>query len=503
MTHERIMHEHIDAAAARGSNRNAVLRRIGWPIALLAAGVLLAIGSTAEAQSAGQPAYVTNVSSPIAVSVELGKAEVMAAPGPGATVFIANPDVADVQTPDSKRVVIFGKKSGETSAYIFTAGGGMASYAITVRRPAGDVAQALRTQVPGAKVEVARGPAGMTVSGRAASPAQAEALKAVAQQYLEDKEHLNFAVGVDGSTQVNLQVRVAEVSRQVTKNLGFNWNALFNNGTVAVGLLTGREPTTALSTGVFDFGQFVRDTSQNALDSIGVGYKNGPVNMSALIDALQSNGMITILAEPNLTAISGATASFLDGGEIPIPISQGLNQITIEWKKFGVSVDFTPTVLNANRISVRVRPEVSELSNVGAVVINGLSVPSLTVRRAETTVELGSGESFAIAGLFQNNMSDLVQQYPGLGAMPILGPLFRSSSFTRNESELVIIVTPYIVRPVARPSDLHAPTEAAIYSNDLERMLLGRVTPVEAPATVADGSPHLTGPAGFMLEEQP
>jgi pilus assembly protein CpaC len=496
MTRERIMHEDTDTAVARGSTRSAAWRRWGgWPFALLAA-MLLAAGSAAAVEPAGPSAYVTNVSPSIAVTVEVGKAEVLAAPGPGATVFIASPDIADVQTPDSKRVLIFGKKPGETSAYIFTAGGGMASYAITVRRPAGDVAGALRTQAPGAKVEVSRGPGGMTVSGRVNSPAEAEALKAVAQQYLGEKEKLNFAVDVDSATQVNLQVRVAEVSRTITNNLGFNWNAVFNNGAVAVGVLTGREPVTA-------FGQFIRDSSQNQLDSVGVGYKNGPVNMSALIDALQVNGLITILAEPNLTAISGATASFLDGGEIPIPVSGGLNQVTIEWKKFGVSVDFTPTVLNSNRISVRVRPEVSELSTVGAVVINGYSVPSLTVRRAETTVELGSGESFAIAGLFQNNMSDMVQRYPGLGDLPVLGALFRSSNFVRNQSELVIIVTPYIVRPVARPSDLHLPTEAITYSNDLERILMGRVDAADAQTTAADGHPHLTGPAGFMLEAQP
>jgi pilus assembly protein CpaC len=495
MTRERIMHENTDTAVARGSTWSAAWRRWGgWPFALAAA-MLLAAGSAAAVEPAGPSAYVTNVSPSIAVTVEVGKAEVLAAPGPGATVFIASPDIADVQTPDAKRVLIFGKKPGETSAYVFTVGGAMTSYAITVHRP-GDVAGALRTQVPGATVEVSRGPGGMTVSGRANSPAQAEALKAVAQQYLGEKEKLNFAVDVDSATQVNLQVRVAEVSRSITNNLGFNWNAVFNNGTIAAGVLTGRAPTTA-------FGQFVRDTSQNLLDSIGIGYQNGPVNVSALVDALQVNGLITILAEPNLTAISGSTASFLDGGEIPIPVSGGLNQVTIEWKKFGVSVDFTPTVLNSNRISVRVRPEVSELSTVGALVINGYSIPAIAVRRAETTVELGSGESFAIAGLFQNNMSDVVQRYPGLGDLPVLGALFRSSNFVRNQSELVIIVTPYIVRPVARPGDLHLPTEAIAYSNDLERILLGRVDAAAALTTAADGHPHLTGPAGFMLEAQP
>ncbi len=226
------------------------------------------------------------------------------------------------------------------------------------------------------------------------------------------------------------------------------------------------------------------------------------MNVSALIDALQTEGLVTILAEPNLTAISGETANFLAGGEFPVPVSQGLQQVTIEWKRFGVSIDFTPTVLDANRLSIKVRPEVSELTTVGAVTVNNIQIPGLAVRRADTTVELASGQSFAIAGLFQNNVTTDVQRVPWLGDVPILGALFRSDSFQRNESELVIIVTPYIVQPAERTSDLKLPSEGIAYTSDLERMLLGRLTNAKNPPEPTGASaPHLSGAAGFIWEQ--
>jgi pilus assembly protein CpaC len=229
------------------------------------------------------------------------------------------------------------------------------------------------------------------------------------------------------------------------------------------------------------------------------------MNVSGLIDALEQEGLVTVLAEPNLTALSGETATFLSGGEFPVPVPQGLQEITIEWKRFGVSVEFTPTVLDPNRLSIKVKPEVSELTDTGSVVINGTQIPALAVRRAETTVELASGQSFAIAGLFQNNGSNQLQQLPWLGDLPVLGALFRSTRFQHSESELVIIVTPYIVQPTAKTSDLRVPTEGLVFASDLERVLLGRLTTAHAgPGGSGAGAetPHLTGAAGFMLERQ-
>jgi pilus assembly protein CpaC len=465
----------------------------------------------------GAPAK--EVAAQVPVVVEVDKAVMIELAEPANSVLVANPEVADVQVPrthGATKFAIFGKKAGSTTVFVLGQSGQLTGYAVTVPRQVSEIAAALKKEVPTATVDVSSAPNGVTVSGTAASPLDAQRLKATARQFLGDKDSLDFNVVVAAATQVNLRVRVAEVSRSADKQFGLNWSAISNNGNIAFGLLTGRAPLATVTNAVTGaststFGNF--SPSPNNFDSVGVGYqsKGGSVNASGLIDALEQEGLITVLAEPNLTAASGETASFLAGGEFPVPVPQGLQQITIEWKKFGVSVDFTPTVLDANRLSIRVRPEVSELTATGSVVINGTTIPGLAVRRAETTVELASGQSFAIAGLFQNNTSNQVQQLPWLGNIPVLGTLFRSSSFQRNESELVIIVTPYVVEPVAHTSDLHLPTEDVVFASDLEQILLGRLTSGRPPAgtsappatsTSPSQTPpaHLTGPAGFMLE---
>jgi len=210
-----------------------------------------------------------------------------------------------------------------------------------------------------------------------------------------------------------------------------------------------------------------------------------------------------VLAEPNLTALSGETASFLAGGEFPVPIDNDNDGLTIEFKAFGISLAFTPTVLSAERISLRVRPEVSDISEKGAININGLVIPALATRRAETTVELGSGQSFAIGGLLSTNIENAVSKFPGLGDLPVLGTLFRSQRFRSNETELVILVTPYLVRPVDEPV-LAAPTDGYRAPTDIERILEGRLH--SARLNPGRGGPigpegqHLTGPIGFVLE---
>ena len=226
--------------------------------------------------------------------------------------------------------------------------------------------------------------------------------------------------------------------------------------------------------------------------------------MNGIVDALEREGLINVLAEPNLTALSGETASFLAGGEFPVPVGQDdNNNIEIQFKQFGVSLAFTPTVLSAGRISMRVRPEVSDLSDKGAIKLNDLVIPALSTRRAETTVELGSGQSFAIGGLISNSTRNNLDKVPGLGDVPVLGPLFRSTRFQRSESELVIIVTPYLVAPVGG-ARLATPRDGLEDPSDLQRLIEGRlarrsVAPGQEPAASA-GNRRLVGPAGFMLD---
>jgi pilus assembly protein CpaC len=468
------------------------------PVAILAiAAASAAPASRLEVRPVMIPAEASIVQNG-QVSVEIGKAQMLILPEPAKTVFVANPDVADVQVTDHRRIAVYGRKAGATTVHITSISGKVTSYTVNVDRAASTVTQAIRAQAPSGDLRVTSAPGGLTINGLVATPREAEAVKATAQQFVTDKDSVNLNVGVVGGTQVNIQVRVAEVSRSVTRNFGFNWNSLINNGSSAFGFAFGRQILSDSG-----FASFTRDSTVSPSGSIGLGFhsKGGSANISAVIDALQSEGLISILAEPNLTATSGETASFLAGGEFPVPIAQTRDAITVEWKKFGVSLDFTPTVLDSGRISVKVRPEVSEISDKGSVTINNIRIPGIVVRRADTTVELASGESFAIAGLYQNNGTTNVQQYPWLGDIPILGSLFRSSSFTHDQSELVIIVTPYIVRPVTRTAELHTPNDGLTFANELEQVVYGK-TGSKAAAAAGPGQPHLAGPAGFMLEEK-
>jgi pilus assembly protein CpaC len=270
---------------------------------------------------------------------------------------------------------------------------------------------------------------------------------------------------------VTLRVRIAEISREVVQNLGIDWQSL---GNIAV---SGTLSPLALRSG-------------------------GAVNFNGVIDALARDNLARILAEPNLTVMSGQPASFLVGGEFPIPVGQQNGQITLEFKKFGITLAFLPTVFNDGRINLHVSPEVSQLSNQGAVQLSAgnssLQIPALTVRRAETTVELGSGQTFAIAGLLQDEITQDVSRLPFLGDIPLLGTLFRSDSYRRKETELVILVTPIVVRPVNDIASLHLPTEGYSPPNDLERVLYGRQ--VGRSQTRLPSRMRIPGDAGFIVQ---
>jgi pilus assembly protein CpaC len=435
---------------------------------------------------------------PITVDVSQGKLVTLATPA--ATVFIADPTIADVQVPMPTRVFVLGRKAGHTTLYALGADGQQIAAMEVEVRNAGDAAQKAIGRDPGARDIQARSTnSGLALEGSARDPAAAYRANQIANSFQKEGEGLDDRVKIKSSAQVTIRVRIAEVSRSVTKELGFNWNALLSTGAFQFGLVTGRTPFT---TGNL----FVPDPT--GAGSLLARARTSRVNFDAVIDALSQDGLISILAEPNLTALSGEKASFLAGGEFPIPVAQYQNAITIEFKQYGVSLDFVPTVLSSNHISMRVRPEVSELTTNGAITLNGIQIPGLQVRRADTTIELGSGESFAIGGLLQNNTNTTVSRYPGLGDIPVLGALFRSSNFTRNESELIIIVTPYIVQPIGDPKSIRLPTDGLRPASDLERMLLGRIAGVTTGSRASDSQitvqqlsgPRLQGDAGFELE---
>jgi pilus assembly protein CpaC len=471
------------AAAAAGTKRHH----------LLALGLALLVGLAAS-PAGGQSAAET-IATQGSLTLEVSKGRVIRLPRPAATVFVADPEIADVQAQSPSIVYLFGRKAGSTSLYAVDENDQvLLRTAVVVDHNLTGLRLAVEQLLPGSRVSVSTVDGGIIVDGLVDSPVQAQELRELAERYLGDKESLLDRVRVAAPTQVNLRVRVAEVSREVLKEFGINWEAMFENGNFLFGLVSGRAVTDNL-------GNFLR--SPTGANSAFGRYQSGNDVVNTAIDALAEEGLVNVLAEPNLTALSGETASFLAGGEFPIPIDNNNNGLTIQFKEFGISLAFTPTVLNASRISLRVRPEVSDLTDKGAITINGLVIPALATRKAETTVELASGQSFAIGGLLSSDIDTKVSKYPGLGDLPVLGTLFRSQRFKRDETELVIMVTPYLVRPVDQPV-LAAPTDGYKAPSDIERILEGRLHSAQlAPGRGGPLGPQgqrLAGPAGFVLE---
>ncbi|WP_126173714.1 type II and III secretion system protein family protein [Altericroceibacterium xinjiangense] len=413
----------------------------------LAAAILLA---TAAAQSV-HPAAAQEVVSTRGAQMRLpvGAGRLIRLSRPAASVFVADSDVADVHVRSPTLIYVMPKAPGSTALFAIDAAERVVlGTDIVVGFDEERLATTIRQYAPDSRVTVSSLGDALVLSGEVPSAAAGEEILRMASRLIgagEDREaRLINRLTLTVSNQVNLRVRVAEVSREAGQALGFNWNAIGNIGNLAAGFATG--------------GPLPPETS----GTIYGGFQSTDVQVDLLIDALERQGLVTVLAEPNLTARSGEPASFLAGGEYPIPVPQGLNQITIEYKRYGVSLSFVATVLDADRISLDVRPEVSQLSSDGAITLNGITVPALTTRWAETTVELGSGQSFAIAGLLQNTTGREVERLPGLGDLPVLGQLFRSTRFQQKKTELVIIVTPYLVRPVSQP----LPTPVDLLEND-------------------------------------
>ncbi len=431
---------------------------------------------------AGAPAHAVNAAAqpaPVPLEIVVGQGVTLPLPGNAVSAMVARPEVADVQVPVPQLLFIFGKTPGRSTVQAVAAGGRLlASVDVTVvpdiARLRGDFAD-----IPGARASMSGG--ALLLEGNVASPADAARAFALALALVGSKPELVVnQLRVTQSTQVNLRVRVAEVSRTLAREIGFNFDIFGAVGGFNLGVATGRSIVGAS-------GDLLR--SSTGASSFGLTRRTDSLDMNAVIDALQEDGLVTVLVEPNLTARSGETASFLSGGEFPIPVSQTLNAIVVEFKRFGVALDFTPTVLDGGRIALKVRPEVSELNDAASVQINGIRVPGLSVRRAETTVELASGQSFAIAGLLKANASNSLRAVPVLSQIPVLGALFRSTRFQRQETELVIIVTPYLVAPAASPAELALPTDTVIPASDLNRLLRGKLNRPVAPVA-----------AGFILE---
>jgi len=456
--------------------------RLGTALAALAIGLVSAAAPAIAEPTSAKPAETLTLSKNTGTLVRLSE--------PMSDVFVANDTIADVQVRSSNQLYVFGKGAGETTIYA-TSKSGRVVYAANVRvgNNLSSVGEMLHLAMPEASVQVTPMNNLVLLTGTVANPDDVAEATRLTQAYVGDGTQVVTRLRTATPLQVMLKVRIAEINRSMLKKVGVNLlnrdsgtGHLFgigqgNPGTINVvkgpaNPLTGVQQETV--TGA-TFSNLVGGTTLGLFGHI------FGTDLLGTLDLMQNDGFVTTLAEPTLTALSGETASFLAGGEFPIPVSQAIGAVTIEYKQYGVGLAFTPIVLADGRISMRVRPEVSELSDAGSVTLNGFVVPALTTRRAETTVELGSGQSFMLAGLLQNRNNNSIQKAPFLGDLPILGALFRSTSYQRNETELVIIVTPYLVRPVS--GQLADPTQGYRAPTDAQMILGGQTfSGVSGPA---------------------
>lgn len=354
------------------------------------------------------------------------------------TVFIADPEVADVKVLNPTQIYVFGKHSGETNLLA------VSSASRKEDNPA--LAASLKLYVSAApQANEALGLSNFKIgfmNNRLVVKGKGNIDSSV-RTYWDVKNHNNNEEPIDqgalvGSNQVNIRVRFAEVSRADIQSLGLDWGFQAKAGTFSLGI-SKRSWAESGKTG------------SNLAPSLALGGGNQHFSIDVVLEALQRNGMVNILAEPNLTAVTGKTASFLAGGEIGVPVmTPTANSYSVAYKQFGVSLEFTPTIIRNNRIALQVKPEVSTISGSSNFGMNGANMPAFSVRRADTTVEIASGQTFAIAGLFQRDLTRSVEKFPVLGDVPILGKLFQSERYQRNETELVILITPYLVNPVSQ-----------------------------------------------------
>ena len=439
------------------------------------------------------------------ISVEINRGALIKLPVAADTVFVANPDIADIQVKSPRLLYLYGKRAGETVIYAVDGDDNvLLNSRVKITHNLGAFRTAIRSAAPDAGLDVSTVGDALVITGDINSPAQAEDVRRIAARFAPGEGAVVNQMRVLQPNQINLRVRIAEVSRDTLKQFGINWDAAFKMGGFIFGLASGN-PVTA---GDFVIGGLdkVFNVRNNGTNSIVGSYNKGNFDINGLIDARANENLITVLAEPNLTAMSGETANFLAGGEFPVPVAQSgsaAGAITVEFKKFGVGLAFTPTVLENGRVNLKVRPEVSQLSSVGGVQVSNYTVPALTTRRAETTVELSSGQSFAIAGLLQNNSTQDASKVPFLGDVPILGALFKSDRYKRNETELVIVVTPYLVRPVSANA-IALPTDGFVPPTDGQRILYGSTNrqdmPQGAPIMRGRDGNALVGPSGFQLD---
>lgn len=453
------------------------------------------------------------------IKLGLDKSSVITLNRPAADVIITNPDIADASVQNPQRIIFRGVDTGQTNAFIYDRNGNLIlNLEITVDVDTSGLDALISKYVPDARVTVEAVNGSYVLTGQVDSMTQSDQVTRLVSAFAGDEGDVSSVVNmlsIRAKDQVLLEVRIVEMQRTLIKQLGLNLSAGTNFGEL--------EAAPDVYSRNFNFsssnGFNVAGSALGGLSSeFGIANRVSSAFQSAAgiqIDALERTGIVRTLAEPNIMAVSGEPATFLAGGEFPVPVAQDADgQISIEFKKFGVGLGFTPIVLSENRISLKVSTEISELSNVGAfqgqtiagvdasgnvITAQGLTIPSLTVRRAESTVELPSGGSTMLAGLIQSKTRQTIDQLPGLKKLPVLGALFQSRDFINEETEMVVIITPYLVDP-ARKDQLKSPADGFVNATDAQTVFFGKLNAVYADGGKGISSENYNAPVGFIEE---
>jgi len=435
------------------------------------------------------------------VSLGIGKSIVIDLPREIKDVLVADPKVANAVVRSTQRAYIIGAAVGQTNIVFFdSTGAQIAAYDIAVKRDLNGARAALKQALPNSDVLIDGVGDGVILTGTAASPIEAQQAADIAGRLVGGNEKVVNSIAVRGRDQVMLKVTVAEVTRNIIKQLGIDLTANLNYGTAVVNF-NNSNPFTALGRPLV--------AGNGAQTSFG-----GTSSVTATLRAMETAGVVRTLAEPNLTAISGESATFIAGGEFPVPAGYSCDPVTrvcttqISFKKFGISLNFTPVVMTEGRISLRVMTEVSELSNDNSITLtqslsnnstNSLVIPSIKTRRAETTLEIPSGGSMAMAGLIAEQTKQAISGLPGLSQLPVLGTLFRSRDYVNNQTELMVLVTPYVVRAVAQ-KDLSRPDDGFASASDPQADLLGSINRIYGVPGRVEKARNYRGTYGFITD---
>jgi pilus assembly protein CpaC len=462
------------------------------------AGLLgIALTMTAIPAAMAETLRVMNGSASSSLNVAMNRAVVVESEEPFAELSIANPGIADISTLSDRTIYVLGKAPGRTTLTLLAPDGRLiTNVEVQVTPDVAELKERLQQILPGERIEVRTANDGIVLSGVVSSTAKLDRALDIAERYAPDRVSNLMSVG--GTQQVMLKIKFAEVSRAVTKELSSTIGFLDNSGSNFLGGVLGGN-----FNGVSNVINGSGSLSSNRNGAIGFSFNVGAVEFGVLLEALESKGLVRTLAEPNLTALSGQEATFLAGGEIPIPVAQENDTISVEYKPFGVELAFTPTVVDGDVINIQINSSVSSIDPTNTFTTNGgLTLTAFRRREAETTVEMRDGESFAIAGLLQDDFRDLNSQVPWLGDIPVLGALFRSADYERNLSELVIIVTPHLVTPV-RGEALALPTDRVRPPTEAELFLFGKTAANRGSGSTAAAEvarQDFSGSYGYVME---